>query len=1162
MKNILIGFAVISSIVYGAFAFYKIGFKNKAHFTMECKGLKINKNKIYCFSNIERKFGVDTIQIHYNKAVFVAPLQGLGVLRFDSISKQFVFVLTNELRSTLYNPNENPLAPFCVNKVSEDCYRPLSTINENDLKEGLKFNVAGGGVGNTRVNIKIKEYKNSFFLETADQGIGCSYLLQSDSVSKVQILFNTNNNSDLVKNVFSFAELNTDTSNYIVNIYSSFNHLSYSIYKNAHLVNKAFTDKKIVIGDALFEFKERINLISILSILSLYFAIFIFQVLLFFNYKKKAKQNMIAAIIAVRILFNAIVFLSIPLFLHAFPADSKRIYFLFFTILLNISFYFSTDIFQAFFERIAAKKGFDIFTGLLLFVVAPLLFLFGIKNESLRLIPIPVLHLAKFCIVVLFYFLANTAFFNTIKNRNVKAILLFFIICGYSLCISLMSSDFSNVIFSTLSMLLILMIKDKRLLFLVLPFGVLFILAIKFDIKPSFNFFKDRKFYRVEAFVKQPLESLNCNEGDRQTVQNLLFSIKNFNETSFDNINNIKILQENRGTFFSDFSTHFSIVLGGYFFISIYSLVLLLMLYNLLFLLFCTIRPTRVKKEIAFVYPISKISGAIQFLLAFTIISYLFPFLSAFNAAPIVGISVPGLSISSVECAFFLILIFSLEAIFNTEKYYKQTKGQGYNLIDLKKSILSSLFLFGVFIVAILCVKFYTLRSYSDEVEWEKLHISASEVDAKITEIDAEDKEALINLAAELISKKAVVDIPNKIKGSLLDLTSLYYTNKKYSQITFDNPTYKNSTLRQFNRMNYDSLFAFKKEPINSTFSPFGTSVFGFYQNVNGKSEYNISNPLYSGYYPKSCIIPDLQAEVNFINQNHMTGMGIPENTSQLIVVDNSSGKIICNSIYPFTKSIEPVTPYFFIGSIKKILLAFCALKIDAQYFQKKYRGENGSLVSFSYFLSNSDNKYAESLLLDLLLHHKVSFEDILKNDFDLPLYSNQINGYSDVPITDFLTIMRLYKQGKIERLAIGFQQRYQFGTPVKWYARIAALRRLNPTSELFFKDTTSSTPIEYDIAAYSNLKTALNAVIMGGTAKDVGDELISLRLSNQLYGKTGTAEKNSTSNYSSCFVCFNQNYTFAISMEGDIPSNKSKETAKYLFCKLIPTLKKYNLLK
>jgi cell division protein FtsI/penicillin-binding protein 2 len=232
--------------------------------------------------------------------------------------------------------------------------------------------------------------------------------------------------------------------------------------------------------------------------------------------------------------------------------------------------------------------------------------------------------------------------------------------------------------------------------------------------------------------------------------------------------------------------------------------------------------------------------------------------------------------------------------------------------------------------------------------------------------------------------------------------------------------------------------------------------------------------------------------------------------------------------------------------------LAYAALAINEEY---KYFKVNK--CTFSKFIQNSDDEFSACLLKDILINEKNKFDEILSNDFDLPLFAYNIkDAFFDTYPSENEFKKDLNKNNSIYRISIGQQKPYQFKDVVQWYARMASNKKIYLNASEKFSDMSLSNN------TYQFFRKSMNSVLYG-TANDVGINLSGSGINlEQFIAKTGTAEHTSGKyNNSSSFIIANSSYTIAIMLNGKLPYNDKNLSAKVLFIKLIPTLLKYNIL-
>ena len=282
--------------------------------------------------------------------------------------------------------------------------------------------------------------------------------------------------------------------------------------------------------------------------------------------------------------------------------------------------------------------------------------------------------------------------------------------------------------------------------------------------------------------------------------------------------------------------------------------------------------------------------------------------------------------------------------------------------------------------------------------------------------------------------------------------------------------------------------------------------------------------------------------------------MGNPVNIGSIMIVENKTGKVVSNSSYPLISNINSNEVYYFIGSLKKLLIAYAALKIDISYKNKIYGNK-----SFQEFLQYSDDYYSAALLKDLLQNNKEKLNEVLTNDFDLPLYSLTDDAYLETMPTNKDFKKELNRNNTIYRQAIGQQRPFKFSEVMKWYSRVASGLKIELN---YLKENKSYELLSLNEEERTFLLQSLNKVLYG-TASGVRIALKKNKIkTDNLICKTGTAEKsNKKGNSASSFILSNDVYSIGIMLKGNIPENNRKLAAKDLFISLIPILTKYKIM-
>ncbi len=662
---------------------------------------------------------------------------------------------------------------------------------------------------------------------------------------------------------------------------------------------------------------------------------------------------------------------------------------------------------------------------------------------------------------------------------------------------------------------------------------------------------KDRKVYRFVAPYINPASDLlaSANQADRESYSYLMLNLKSVLSNIAPIFNDVIIPGSMRSTCHSDYAFHWSLTFGGVVFFCLYLFIVYLLLSKLLFLLYCSIRSFEVQNNVSYTFPKNKDAELIRFLLSLTIVGLIYPMASNTLLIPLTGQAIPLLSISTIEVFLLIILLIPLENIFGNTKYYGRIN-VGYTYGDMKQSMRYGLSLISASFIGAIIVRSLILATSPNAIEWKKT-LRAEEYSMQLPN---RGDSTLVEKAKALIGNDALTSVDKRKKPILKNLASLYYTKKLYTETVYESKVFKNSIDRLQRIMSVDSLFHKKKIIISGDARPYGT-VYAFSQEVNNDIQRNVSHKYYR-CIPSDApsISPDLTAESNERLEKHLAEIGVSNNIGAVMIVDNRNGAIVVNASYPFASKVNSNEIYYFVGSLKKTVLAYCALVIDANYKQKRYGNK-----SFEDFIKFSDDYYAASLLKELLELHQQELNDILMRDFGMPLYSITEDAFLDAMPTPQDFRKELNKNNPIYRQAIGQQRPYTFTDAVQWYARISSRVRIN----LNYSNINNSTGnMSIPQSEYAYLKSSLNTVLTG-TAYTVGRELLQYDIDiNDFIAKTGTAQKtNSKINSSSSFIIANPDYTIGVMLRGSIPENREKLAAKDLFNKIIPVLVKYQVL-
>ena len=1154
------------SVTYGAFSIYTMLFNNRTPYTLECTGVLLDSRKVIAISNYKRQ-SKDTLFVNYNQSRVIMP-NTLGYIIYDKLKKEFV--LKNN--ACVFNPENrkpgNYFLPFA--KTLNDRWFEKGTyfgsseeINQDILiKKGIKYNSSVGTQEN-RVSIKLTKFGKEIVLETKDDGIGVKYPVKSGDNNIYEIAVNQTVTTNC-PNVFLFDNATVTPSRYIVETNASTFSATYKIKNsNGDVIKDGSGDNlAFTAGGYLFSITPKYSRLFLIGYVVFFLCLIAFQIY-FIKLYIKSLSPVIQSLFSIRILLNCIVMLAIPLFLTSYYMAAGRLWYLFLVLLLNGSFFMQ----KGFMHNINLGKDnkyiylFTCFvkiyvSWIILFIIisVTILMIFYTRNESLFGI-IPVLHIQQAIVLLLIYFSQGYIQKNH-DNTYLADIILIASILVYTFIISLVTSDYGSLIYTIFAFILVGLVRRKIKIktVLICAIGFIGIIYLTYNLFP--DFWSHGKTYRIIAPYTSPESSSlsMANQASRESYSTLLLNLKNIVELKNPSFNNVIIPTNMRSTCHSDFAFHWSLTFGGFTFFILFTAVMLMLISNLTLLLFCSIRECRIGENKSFAFPLTREAELVRFLLAFTIISFIYPVASNLLLIPLTGQSIPCLSISNIEIMFLILLIVSLSRIFTNEKYINTNATTSYRYADVKMSMRYALFaVFGVFVFSFV-LKAVSLYCSDDLLVWKK-HLSDESVRLNEQMPDHADKAGLVKLGKKIIGNDNLTSIIKSKKPVLKNLASLYYFDKPYSETIYEPLVFSNGATKLISQMSIDSVFNTKSKTISGIHHPFGT-VYAFSQKVNNKPVVKVTNSYYNSIpFDAQSINADLTAECSKALETHLRLIGIPGNIGSVMIVDNITGSVLCNSSFPLISKINSNEKYYFAGSLKKILIAYAALKIDPSYRTRLYGGK-----SFQEFLKYSDDYYSAALLKDLLQNHQSRLNQVLTNDFDLPLYSLTDDSYLDsMPDRkDYYSV--LDRNNSIYRQSIGQQNPYKFSEIIKWYSRVSSGLKIE-LSYIKQDKKYSAQSLPDDERRY--LMTSLNKVLYG-TASVVRAELENNHIKiNKIICKTGTAEKSDKQgNSSSSFILSFGKYTIGIMLKGTIPDNEQKLAAKDLFVSLIPVLKRYEILK
>lgn len=1153
LKKYLLFFIALLSIGYGLYAFGSMVFNCQAPYYIECTGVKLSKDKIVAISN-NKSYGADTISFNYPQAKAILP-STLGYIKFDKNTQSFN-LLNN---ACVFNPDNgkptNYFLPF-AHTLNDPWYSKGKYFSGNELipqhiliANGIKYNSSVGTKKN-RVSVQLSKFRGDTYLQFKDDGIRVKYLAKANTKNEYDVFFNhpiISNN----KFIFNFDNTTTDTAHYTIEINPttfSFNGVvKEATGKTLFTINNK--NSNFDVGGYLFQVTPKFT-----SSFALLYALFLviiiaFQCYFFFS-MLQFKSEVYASLYSLRILINSLVFLGVPIFLTSYYLGVNRSVYLMLVVILNLSYFTPKSILHRA-RLLGSIKYSSYFIYFVLVVLVIILWRF--TSSELFLGRIPILHIQKI-VLLLVIFVTQVKFFD--KGKFGRWTRLAFIV-GFSVLVSLLTSDLGSCIYTSLSMLLIELIKKTIKLKIVTVFalGAIVLIVIGYNISP--NLFTGSKSYRIVAPYTKPSSDdlMEAKQADRETYAGINYILKNRLNASLPTFNTLTVPASFRSTMHTDFSFLWSFAFGGYTFVLIFTFVIIALCREFLLLLYLCTRVVRLNKDNYFALPASREGELVRFYISFTLIQFVYPICFSLLLLPLTGQSLCALAVSNWEIVFLVVLLVALHSVFTNPSYFTKSSNIQYPFNDAKKSIRFVVAFFVVLLMVGFTFKYYTLSNLDEAMQWKKF-IKDEDVKLKEQIPPSTDKEKLVNFGKEIIGSDNLTAVSSKKKPILKELASLYYSNKPYSHTVFESRTFNISSKMMLRQMSIDSIFKMNTKQISGNYAPFGI-VYSNSQIVNNKPYNSVSNKYYASIPVGSeSTNGDLTAECTKELETHLKAIGISTNIGAIMIVENHSGRVIANGSYPISYESNSNQVHYLIGSIKKLLIAYAGLKLLPNAKNQSFNGK-----TFKEFIQTSDDIYAANLLKKLLQLEREKFASLLLNDFGLPLHIITDDSYLDSMPSDKDFTKTLDKNNSIYRLAIGQQAPYTLETVLNWYSRVASGLKVDfqYTNEIteFEKISTNEDDLKY-------LKQCFNAVLFG-TANKVRKPLIANGVSidiENIWCKTGSAERaDKTGNNSSSFIICNERYSIAIMLKGNIPHNNKSLAAKDLFITLIPVLKKYEIL-
>ncbi|MDR1583072.1 MAG: hypothetical protein LBS55_07445 [Prevotellaceae bacterium] len=1189
------------ALIYAFCAIRGLVYNNEYSRTLSFHSLKLDKSKEYVFvKEFKITASPNTINIPMGR---VNMPDSLCTLYYD---REWRLKLTDNLRKSHKDTTKETIFfPFCrLNEKKNDYsdadffHNSAETPTQNDLLTGIRFNNASG--------------RDAFVIELIQQGDEFYYLtkgvaffanrnvpISNKKQNTIELDFCMNGDTvGISKYVFSFPFLGSQNQPERKNIIIENDKINYN-EEFQPIGNEDFT---FSINDCVFRLKSNYSTTAKYFVLPLLFLIIAgFSLLMLCrlyaltNRMPNPKQrNLIKIeqfnILSLRVLFNCIILLGFPILLLKIQEKESRLWLIsILAIILNINW---LNLIKWLAKRIKSdKKSFSIIS--LIIVVATMLATFFTSNE-LVFGKIPVLKVTTLIFIFLPFAvnclpkLPKISLFDNIKkrilkdeehaNKNAKdkseQEFSFNLTC-YSILIILvlaialiLSKDFATLIFTLLSLLLILLINFKRFWnFIITASGkelcytALFLVIVLGSVAIYLSHNIDEKKYRFQSSWFFPDNEERFSEfpnieSSRETIAGQIFLL-NAVENDFKPNFNTVVLPEYKSVFFSDYAVLWSFKTGDWLWFSLYFSTLLMLSYTIISLLIIFSKQIKLKTEKRSFYN-KKIIFGLNLLLAVLFVQYIYTFLTNFWTLPLTGQS-PGL-ISPVywEYIFHIILINYLYVYLATsvddrqfairQDNDKNSKTSSYIPTKFKSLVIPMIVCAGS--IVFLFFQRNRICNHIQENGYTMYWKIAQ--DSVLNSYSNFSKDSLLVLAHESFDK---MDDDANEKRKFRSYLYAYYQSDNAKRRHYIDTDYIQSNT------NMDSIAKIKE-----------LDTRGYYKFMNGSPVIFINNKYYGGCPPNAETVDfELQEKFNKALEDWATKIdekqGFKMVGGSIIVAENESGYIHASASYPLMYNENLYHILYENNRMNDVLQNY---KVGTISEQVKIRYDNSDYLNFADNailpgsivkpllayggLSFLPNNYSQSWLNDFLgWSRNEKAEKMFTDLFTAGGYFDAAKSIyeTDFDFTPYTRNQSELKEAKSLTHAVGQYQKLVFKKTVQAYMRIKTGKKVELLYEKKDKDFEL---LSLENEQLNRLRTAMCA-LRNGTAKKVGNSLQNNGINIDYFlAKTGTAQisKDTKYNRTSAIIIVGDNITVGIQLYGVVPKNDDGLSAQYLCNELI----------
>jgi hypothetical protein len=1203
MKLAAIALLFVGALAYAFCAMRGFAYNSEYSRTLSFHSLKLDKTKEYLF--------VKEYRIAASPNTVIIPMgrvnmpDSLCALYYDG---EWKLKLTDNLRKSYKDDTqETILYPFCrLNEKKRDYtdsdffHNSTKTPVQNDLLTGVRFNNASG---RDAFVIKIEEQNGEYYYLTKGVAFFANrnVLVSDKKQNTIELNFCINGDTlGSSKYVFSFPFLGTQNQPERNCIIIEKDKINY----NGDFQQIEGNNLIFAVNDCVFLLKSNYSNMAkyiVLPLLFLVIALFgllmLWRLYILTNRTKPIRRNLLKVeqfnILSLRVLFNCIILLGFPILLLKTQGNETRLYFItLLAFILNINWINAIK-----WLAVKLKSDSKWFLGLSLIMVVVITGATCFTSNELVFGKIPVLKVVSLIFIFLpfaiacFPKLTKISYLDKIKKRvlideehsnrmakdQAEQEFAFNLSC-YSVLIILvlvialvLSKDFATLIFTLLSLFLILLINFKRLWNFIKTaklkeLGWIAIPTISLALVAWIFFTSPEKQYRFNSSLYFPdnerFDDVPNIEGSRETIAGQIFLLNSVGQNFKPEFNTV-VLPECKSVFFSDYAVLWSFKAGGWQWFSLYLCVLLMLSYTVISLLIIFSKPIKLKSGKRGFYN-EKITLGLNLLLAVMLVQYVYTFLTNFWTIPLTGQS-PGL-LSPVywEYIFHIILInylyvYSVCSVSDRQAKIAQdtdTNSKISSYIPTKcKSLVVPILVCAVSIGFLFFqrdkIKNY-IRENGNKMSWKIMQKYDSD------SLFALDKDTLLVMAHNSFEKmNNNADELRKFRNYLF----AYYQSDNAKKGHYIDTEYIQGNT------NIDSITNIKYQILLNE-----ADIRSYSKYVNGNSTLFINNKYYGGCPPNAETVDlGLQGKLNKALEDWAAKIsrkaGFKMVGGSIIVAENENGNIYASASYPlmynenlyhvlYTNNqinnvlqdykVGVIPEYLKIrydnqayinfaendmlpGSIVKPLLAYCGLNFLPNNYSQSWLND---------FLGWSRNEKAEKMFFDLFISG--NYFDEAKN-----LYK------ADLGFMPYTGDHSKLKDARTLTHAVGQYQKLVFKDIVQAYMRIKTGKKVKLS---YNGKGQSAELLSLDSEQLNKLRKAMCA-LRNGTATKVGNTLKSKGASiDNFLAKTGTAQigKNTNYNRTSAIIIVGDSITVGIQLYGVVPKNDDGLSAQYLCLELI----------